>query len=209
MSDKIELESEAGRLLRRLCEIGPVHHSDCDFQAAEWLVGNQYAYWSRGSLYPSMEGQKYFSELCINPAVTESTQKWKEEALSGMTTHRSKNSGFIVSRETDIQSAAIPSVQKHYSTTPEDEVANIEKFNRLRAQILKDLGLSEDKARKASQEGRIRWCKHCEKWGVFHKKGKYFQSMCAKCAKQRRRKNDERTEKRNRKVGEIKTTILP
>jgi len=203
---KIDIEADAGRLLRRgLAAAGRVVLVDIDLGAgAEWLVKREYARWSSGILYiteprfdhvgnrmPGPEtGREYYERLCQNPSVTASATAWKEEARSGLAVKPGRLG--TVTRRSEIDRAVIPSPSPPRTPrSPEDVAGENEGMAAARARWLRQFKCSEDELYRFGHEGRIRWCAGCEDWGIMDRKGEgRFHSRCRNCRKDNHKRRD-------------------
>ena len=184
---KIEIESDAGQLLRQLVIHGSVI-IDGRNNAALWLMKRKYARmgdWKHTKLYVEERGRDYYEALCRNPATTESAAAWKEEARSGMTTAPGKLG--TITKQSDIQNAVIPSPSPPgRSQTPESIMQDNERDAAARRKLLADLGCSEAELVRYGDEGRIRVCDKCGEVGIFDRDRGSWKPMCRKCRKDRR-----------------------
>ena len=180
---KIELEAQAGRLLRNMAAYG--WYRTIEMDAAQWLIRRGFAYWSGQDLFMTIEGREYYQGLCKNPSVTESTAAWKAEVLSGM----ASEPGPVGTRtkQSSIDRAVIPKPAGPGSPkSPEDLARQNEQAASLRRDIMARVGCTGDEFVAYVRENRLRWCEGCETIGVFDRKGGGFQHRCRKCTKERR-----------------------
>ena len=184
---KIEIESDAGQLLRQLVIHGSVI-IDGRNNAALWLMKRKYARmgdWKHTKLYVEERGRDYYEALCRNPSVTESVTAWKDEALSGLTTESGPCG--VRSRQSGIERAVIPSPSPPGPRkTPESIMQDNERDAAARRKLLADLGCSEAELVRYGDEGRIRVCDKCGEVGIFDRDRGSWKPMCRKCRKDRR-----------------------
>jgi hypothetical protein len=117
-------------------------------------------------------------------------KRFKDEALTGITTVVSSKSGFTVSRQSDIDSAALHGTKDHHqSRTPESIMAEIDRDIKARDKLCGMLRITLLEYDQLMAEGRIRPCKRCGEIGIFNFKGaagstsSRYQSSCRKCQK--------------------------
>ncbi len=180
---KIELEAQAGRLLRNMAAYG--WYRTIEMDAAQWLIRRGFAYWSGQDLFMTIEGREYYQGLCKNPSVTESTAAWKAEVRSGM----ASEPGPVGTRtkQSSIDRAVIPKPAGPGSPkSPEDLAAEHQKGIATIRQWMANTGCTEGELILYGAEGRLRWCDGCDSVGVFDRKGGGFQHRCRKCTKERR-----------------------
>jgi hypothetical protein len=194
---QIEIESDAGRLLRAaLAGAGWVDPPLSQEDAARWLVRKKYARWSGHTLYITFPhydadgnripgpqtGQEYYARLCQNPSVTADAAAWKEEARSGLAV----KPGILgtVTRRSEIDRAVIPSPSPPRTPrSPEDMAADNERMAAVRRKLLADLDCTEDELHRFEEEGRLKVCGHCEEWGVFDRDRGGWKPKCRRCRK--------------------------
>lgn len=184
---KIELESKAGALLRKMCEAGCVVLMD-DVET-HWLVKSGYAYCStKNLLSPTAKGREYFAELCLNASTDASQVQWTEEARSGLA-EKNGRAGHI-SVQTKIQNAAIPGTPKHYTKeTPEQALQEIQSLEMARKKLAKDLDMTMDELAVKMDQGRIAECKGFDREphvAEFHLDRNRRQNLCIKCKKNKK-----------------------
>ena len=176
---KINIEADAGRLLRRLAAYG--WHRTIDMDSAGWLIKRGYAYWSGQDLFMTIEGRTYYEGLCLNPAVTESPAKWKEEARSGMKVAAGRMGTVTV--QSEIDRACIPKPSGPGTrATPESILDGLQRDMAARVKWAEKLGVSPAELERYGMEGRLRVCCHCNEVGIHDRKGEgRFHSRCRKC----------------------------
>ena len=192
----INIESDAGKHLR-LMATGAGWIDTYDRAAAEWLVKHGYARWSGQALYmtiphydaennrmPGPEtGLERYEALCRNPSVTASPAAWKEEARSGLAVGSGKLG--TVTTQSGITRAVIPSPSPPRTPrSPEDVASANEGMAAARRKWLRMFECTEDELYRYGCEGRIKWCKGCDDWGIFDLHSRDgAQSRCRKCRK--------------------------
>jgi hypothetical protein len=117
-------------------------------------------------------------------------KRFKDEALTGITTVVSSKSGFTVSRQSDITTAALHGSKDHHqSRTPESIMAEIDRDIKARDKLCAMLRITLLEYDQLMAEGRIRPCKRCGEIGIFSYAGtnksgsKRFREHCNKCRK--------------------------
>jgi hypothetical protein len=77
-------------------------------EAISLLEEQKLVYYDKdGQIKLTMEGHKWYAEAIENPILKYDTKAFKDEALTGMTTGKSKASGFTVSKESKLTSAVL------------------------------------------------------------------------------------------------------
>ena len=198
---KIDVEADAGRLLRDMAITEPIMVSLQDptrLAAAMWLTLHDYAYWTipprtdrdghdgTGSLRSTEKGRTYYAGLCENPAVTDNPAAWVDEARTGQKVGPGPL-GTVTTRS-PITRACIPKPSPPRTPrSPEDMVADMERDMAAQARWCAALDVTPDELRDLGREGRLRWCPACEDVGIFDRDRGGWKSKCRKCRKDGRR----------------------
>jgi len=194
---QIEVEAEAGKMLRSMVQFG---HCRCTriTPPAQWLLDQQYAYRANGRLYITepnpkaktqvMTGREYYEGLCRNPGITRSPRAWTEEAQSGITVKRGRLGH--VSARSRIERAAVPTIAPPHTTrTPEDILNDNERTIAARKKLCADLEVTESELRRLMDEHRVEHCNGCKAVGIFDRRGdRGLQHLCRRCRRKRRGK---------------------
>jgi hypothetical protein len=187
--EKIDVEADAGKMMRMLFTIGScaISGNERAEQASEWLRERGYVAIYRGCAHITMEGQEYYEGLCRNPSVRVSVRAFKEEALTGTRTRKSRRSGFMITEQSDLGRAALPTCSApHETKTPEDAFDEAEQQRLARQRLCHELKITPEKMSLYAEEGRVRQCGN--HWGVFDRRGQNgWQHLCRKCRKTRRK----------------------
>jgi hypothetical protein len=127
-------------------------------------------------------------------------RRWKEEVLEGLTLERSKGSGFVVSRRSEIDTAVLPNIANvpRDVKTPEFAYQRKQAREHAKYEIAKELGIDYETLESYLNEGRVRMCNGGEKRhpGIFDKGGFYrkrngekvqrFKPLCRECLREKK-----------------------
>lgn len=156
--------------------------------ALEWLKRKNYVN-GVSVIFLTITGSEFVDGLKRNVSVASasSESKFKSEALSGMVEIRSKT-GHMITEQSTMSTAVLPRAHAPVTkTTPEDLMVRQQKAMQSRAAVASRLGISETELINFIEENRVRYCKSCNKLGLFDKKGAdRWHSVCRKCRKKNR-----------------------
>jgi hypothetical protein len=165
------------------------------FDGLTWLESNGFIYEMTGSFYPTDAGAEYYKGACKNSGFEGlSTQGFKDEALSGISTKKSSKSGFQVSKKSEIKNAALLSNKRTVSyKRPDAAMISEEKKIEIKHKIIADTGLEAEDIKKNLD--RIKRCPCCGKYAVFgrnkaHNDG--LQTYCKRCTREKRSKRNDK-----------------
>jgi hypothetical protein len=100
-------------------------------EAITYLVKNGYIYIHKGEYLIADEGREYYDNVRRRPLVARAAkiQEFRNEALSGMREERSRVTGQMVTRRSELTSAAVPTGGPDYreQETPETILMEMEK----------------------------------------------------------------------------------
>ncbi len=157
--------------------------------SCNWLIRNEYAGKAHGEYFITTIGREYYGGCCVSPAINASPAvlKFKDEALSGLVTRRSSNTGQSITKQSTVDRAAIPSCGKHFQDdrTAEVILIEIEERNHQRRQIAGRLKITLDMLDELHADGKVQVCQECGKIGIFRITDGKLGAMCLACEKQR------------------------
>ena len=145
-----------------------------------WLVKNGYMVIHRGEYIVTDAGRDYYDTAATRPQLNTGTasQRFKVEALTGITETRNKN-GHIVTTQSGLSNCAVPrsSVDFRNDKTPEMIISEIQEKRRALKKIATKLGIDFDDIAIAIERGDVGVCTVCNDVAIIK------DDVCKKCKK--------------------------
>lgn len=155
------------------------------YEGLFWLQGQGFIYEMVGSFAPTESGKEYYQGICKNASFDMPTHRFKEEALSGITTKKSSKSSYIVSDKSEIRNAVLHGPAKRVYKDP-DVMRTEESKIELKYRICRETGLTVTELRE--QQDRVKLCPRCGEFQLFHKNKRQHDGLHTYCKRCRRAK---------------------